>query len=290
MASEYVSLNQVCFNMLLNDPTDHSPALSIVCICFNNPLELDKTLGSCRTLAASEVEILVIDGSTDDACARVIAASSTPVRRHIQEPDRGIYDAMNKGIRVARGEGALMLNSGDLLYDASRFMEELRANRSKLATHVLFGGTIDEFSGIRVERALMREVTPEHIRQGIFPSHQSVIVPTSFCRQLPYDLSFKSAADTVFLRKAFSQLPSARLECVVSIFAYGGRSNAAPRLSQILPQYREMVRARDLGAWERLTKFVRLCARWLIGTVLGTEGHRRFQARNARRRASRQTS
>lgn len=91
--------------------------LSIVTICYNNAEGLKKTLASVTAQTVIEFEHVVVDGASTDGSADIIREyaekASYPVR-WVSEPDKGIYNAMNKGLRMASGEYVQVLNSGDI--------------------------------------------------------------------------------------------------------------------------------------------------------------------------------
>lgn len=271
--------------MLAAKHENFRPILSLVVVTYSNPDELCRTLLSCGGLPSYEFEIIVIDGSPGSECGAAVREAEIPVHQYVHEPDDGIYDAMNKGISRAGGRGVLMLNSGDMLDDAARFGRAILGIQDLVETHVIFGDTVDDFNGDRVSRKKIRTVGPDEIRRGELPSHQSIVLPTWFSKEHPYDARLGMAADTACLRNAFASLPARRLDEVIAVFSYGGRSNAAPPASKIMHRYREYVAARDLTWWERAQLLLRLAARSILGNAIGGTAHKRFQAGLARRRA-----
>lgn len=101
--------------------------LSIITINYNNAKGLKKTLDSVATQRCTDFEHIIVDGASTDGSVEIIheyennlASSLSPLSSRLiwlSEPDKGIYNAMNKGVRLARGEYTLMLNSGDYLVD-----------------------------------------------------------------------------------------------------------------------------------------------------------------------------
>jgi len=92
--------------------------LSLVSINYNNKLGLEKTLNSARLQTTMDFEHIIIDGGSSDGSAKIINkyAKSSPYKViWLSEPDMGIYNAMNKGIRMATGDYIQVLNSGDIL-------------------------------------------------------------------------------------------------------------------------------------------------------------------------------
>lgn len=106
--------------------------LSIITINYNNAAGLKKTLDSVASQTCTDFEHIIVDGaSTDGSVDEIIVYSQSPIaNRHkitwLSEPDTGIYNAMNKGIKLAKGEYLLFLNSGDFLV-ASNILERVFA-------------------------------------------------------------------------------------------------------------------------------------------------------------------
>lgn len=95
---------------------DH-PLVSIITITFNAEKELPVTMDSVSGQSFSNYEHIIIDGASTDHTLDIINDRRTPRTRLLSEPDRGLYDAMNKGLRMARGEYLLFLNAGDAFSD-----------------------------------------------------------------------------------------------------------------------------------------------------------------------------
>ena len=92
--------------------------LSIVTVNKDNAAGLEKTLASIVEQTATDFEFIVVDGASTDGSVQTIEKySQHPAMRWLSEPDSGIYNAMNKGIRMSSGEYLLFLNSGDMFAD-----------------------------------------------------------------------------------------------------------------------------------------------------------------------------
>ena len=91
--------------------------LSIITINYNNLPGLRKTMESVFAQSCQDFEYLVIDGASTDGSAEYVRAHADRLTYWVSEKDSGIYNAMNKGIRMAKGEYCLFLNSGDCLVD-----------------------------------------------------------------------------------------------------------------------------------------------------------------------------
>lgn len=93
------------------------PKLSIITVNLNNAEGLQKTIKSVVSQIFTDYEYIIIDGGSTDGSVDVIKKYADKITYWVSEPDKGIYNAMNKGIRVAKGEYCQFLNSGDYLVD-----------------------------------------------------------------------------------------------------------------------------------------------------------------------------
>jgi glycosyltransferase involved in cell wall biosynthesis len=91
--------------------------LSIITINKNNASGLEKTIQSVIDQAFKDYEYIIIDGGSTDGSVNIIKQYADKINYWISEPDKGVYNAMNKGILKARGEYCYFLNSGDSLFD-----------------------------------------------------------------------------------------------------------------------------------------------------------------------------
>src|SRR5438552_2810029 len=95
------------------------PQLSIITVNLNNAEGLEKTIQSVIRQQFSDYEYIIIDGASADGSVEVIKKFSDKISNWVSEKDSGIYNAMNKGIRLAAGNYLLFLNSGDTLCENS---------------------------------------------------------------------------------------------------------------------------------------------------------------------------
>lgn len=94
-----------------------SPLFSIITVCFNASEDLEKTIKSVSEQSCHDYEYIVIDGGSSDNTLDTIKKYSKEIDKWVSEKDEGIYNAMNKGAKMARGKYLYFLNAGDTLYD-----------------------------------------------------------------------------------------------------------------------------------------------------------------------------
>ena len=91
--------------------------ISVITINYNDKLGLEKTIKSVTNQTLRNFEYIIIDGGSNDGGGEVIEQYKDKIDYWISEPDKGIYNAMNKGIRNATGDFVIFLNSGDIFHD-----------------------------------------------------------------------------------------------------------------------------------------------------------------------------
>ena len=221
--------------------------LSIITINYNNAAGLRRTLdsvaaqrldGAEQAEATLEVEHVIIDGASTDGSVEVIRDYATVHHtlytiRWVSEKDTGIYNAMNKGVRAAKGEYVLMLNSGDYFVDehvVERILPELDG------TDIVQGNAIIEQNGeLRIHRGYGHsDLSFIEVQHGDFP-HQATFARKSVFEQYGYfDESYRLIADTVFFFKALG-LGNATFKYVdvhIAYFTPGGASDTQKDLQR----------------------------------------------------------
>ncbi len=152
--------------------------LSIITVAFRNLEGIVKTHASLAHLAQAgdiSFEWIVVDGGSSDGTSAFLEGLSGEHRlRFVSEPDKGIYDAMNKGIAMARGRFALFLNSGDILHaDAAHFIRQLKRRAIKrwsLAMRCWISVMVTKLSGGPSRVGIFITAFPPAIRQSSFLS------------------------------------------------------------------------------------------------------------------------
>ena len=179
---------------------DPKPLISIVTVCYNVVNELKKTIPSVLNQTYNNVEYIVIDGGSTDGTVEVIKKYANKLAYWVSESDKGIYDAMNKGIRVARGEWINFMNAGDLLYSKD-ILEKVFSKSIDNKIKVIYGDVMLDRKGVLIQG----KVYPISFMQIAMPfCHQS-----SFSRRSEYkkgfNLQFKIGGDFEFYYKIYHQ-------------------------------------------------------------------------------------
>lgn len=127
--------------------------LSIITINWNNASGLEKTISSVAAQTCMEFEYVIVDGVSTDGSVDVIKNHESEIA-HLQwvsEPDTGIYNAMNKGIRMATGDYIQILNSGDMLANPNVVQKMCKALEAKAYPEIMYGNMIkDSVNGKKI--------------------------------------------------------------------------------------------------------------------------------------------
>ena len=170
--------------------------LSIITINYNNLAGLQKTMESVFAQTCKDFEYIVIDGASTDGSAEYIRAHADQLTYWVSEKDSGIYNAMNKGVRVAKGEYLLMLNSGDFLVD-DRVIERILPELD--GTDIVQGNTIE---GQKRNRGYGKsDITFLDVMGGNFLHQASFIKKSLHAQYGLYDETYKKSSDTYFYWK-----------------------------------------------------------------------------------------
>jgi glycosyltransferase involved in cell wall biosynthesis len=155
------------------------PLLTVITIVYNNAKHIERTLLSVINQTYKNIEYLVIDGASTDGTLEIIQKYQNQISKIISEKDAGIYDAMNKGLALAKGDYILFMNSGDELYK----LNTVEKIFSMASADVYYGETlmIDENLQSLGQR---RHQSPEKLninsfKYGMSVSHQAIYVRRS---------------------------------------------------------------------------------------------------------------
>lgn len=200
--------------------------LSIITVNYNNAEGLKRTLDSVASQTYREFEHIIVDGGSSDESVKVILDYVSKVEsRELRvervlwssEPDRGIYDGMNKGIQKASGEYLYFLNGGDCLASPTVLAELIHQLDG---TDIIMGRVNYSRKGQIVgQSALLSEDDMSLYRmylRGI--NHQSAFIKRGLLEQMPYDTSVKMGADWKFFVQAIV-LGGATVKFIDAIFA-----------------------------------------------------------------------
>lgn len=174
---------------------------SIVTIVWNNLDGLRRTAESLRGQQRDLFEWIVVDGGSTDGTLEAFGEFSGLFDHFQSEPDRGLYDAMNKGIAHANGQYVLFLNGDDVLLPGVLARTEQRLADGRVYS-LIFGEVALQFSNGRVRH---RKVLPPeiHLWHRMPTSHQATFINLAEHRLVPHDLSYRVSSDYYTIAKIY---------------------------------------------------------------------------------------
>ncbi len=190
--------------------------ISVITVCFNSLEMLKKTMQSVDSQTYTNYEYIVIDGNSTDGTLHFLKNYEGKLTKYVSESDQGIYDAMNKGVKMSSGDYVIFLNAGDLFADATT-LEKIFKDKI-YDSDVIYGDVI--------KNGKVKPAEKPHNAHKMYFCHQSCFTKLECLRQFPFDTKYKMSADFNFFKiltlnnKTFKQL-----NIPISIFDTTGVSN-----------------------------------------------------------------
>ncbi len=194
-------------------------SLSVITVTWNAAATLERTLLSVREQSWPHLEHLVIDGGSEDGTLDLIERYQQEQLRWVSEPDKGLYDAMNKGAAMATGDYLCFLNAGDTFFAPDSVEQLMRSAEDASAPDILYGETaiVDNAGTFLHMRRLKapERLTWKSFKQGMVVCHQAFIVKRELFE--PYDLSYRFSSDfdwCIRMMKKASSIHNTRLTLI----------------------------------------------------------------------------
>lgn len=177
--------------------------ISIITVCYNRKNTIEKAMKSVLNQSYPDIEYIIIDGNSTDGTKEIIESYGNAISQYISEPDKGMYDAINKGLKLATGDVIGLMHSDDEFYDEKVV--------SKIAKRFNYDPTIDGVYGDGVyvsnddqERLIRNRIggnfSLQKIRSGWLPLHPTVYLKKTIIDKYGfYNVNFNIASDTEFL-------------------------------------------------------------------------------------------
>jgi glycosyltransferase involved in cell wall biosynthesis len=182
--------------------------ISIITAVYNGASTIAATLKSVAEQDYGSIEHIVIDGASKDGTTSVIRQNDARVARMISEPDKGVYDAFNKGLRIATGDVVAYLNCGDT-YVSPNVVSKMANALACDGTQAAFGDVLivdlnDHAHVIR--RYSSKRFTPRRMAFGLMPAHPSLFLRREIYQSVgEYDTGFKIAGDFELCLRVFAR-------------------------------------------------------------------------------------
>jgi len=199
--------------------------LTIITICLNIVDEIERTLKSVVSQTFSDFEWIVIDGGSTDGTVSLLFTYNYWINTLISEPDSGIYNAMNKGIKISKGEWLIFLNGGDEFYNDQVLERVFSLN---ISSGIIYGNHINSDGINRFTWNPVSKLNQRYFFDKTLPHQSSFFHREVFFKyHFLYDEKYRMMADwELFLKCYFSkQIKFSKINEVVSVFYFGGLSS-----------------------------------------------------------------
>ncbi|MGD9553998.1 MAG: glycosyltransferase family 2 protein [Arcobacteraceae bacterium] len=171
------------------------PKITVVTVAYNAKEHIEKTIKSVLLQDYPNIEYMIIDGGSSDETINIIKKYENDLSYWVSEPDRGIYDAMNKGIDASTGEWINFLSTGDTFaeQDTLKQVSQYLIDENDLVHGLMWRN--------KPKRELKAPFLVNEKANGCWIWHPTLFAKTSIMKEIKYDLSFKIAADYDFFFK-----------------------------------------------------------------------------------------
>lgn len=178
--------------------------VSIITICFNSSNTIENTFKSIKRQSHKNIEYLVIDGGSSDGTLELIEKYKNIISVFISEPDKGLYDAMNKGIALSSGKLIGILHSDDVFFEKN-VVENIVAFHEKNKIDASVGNIIQVNElGKTVRKYSAKNWNPEKLKTGFMPPHPSIFFKRELFEKYGYyHLDYISGADYELIIRFF---------------------------------------------------------------------------------------
>ena len=213
-----------------------SSKISVITISYNAEKFIDKTIQSVINQTYPEIEYILIDGASSDETIQIIEKYNSKITFFISEPDKGLYHAMNKGIKHASGDYIIFMNSGDI-FDNINILSDIFSNY--INSDVIYG---DTNYIIKDKLVFVKASKLNRIWFRLPFCHQSVFVKTSVMKKYFFDLKYEIIADFNFFHNLYKKKYSFYyVEKAISICNTDGISNNSNNQTKISLERKKII-------------------------------------------------
>lgn len=256
------------------------PKISVITVVYNGATHLEQAILSVFDQDYPNTEYIIIDGGSTDGSLKIIEKYKEKISYFISEKDKGIYDAMNKGIVKSTGDLICFKNADDWFLPKAFWAAAEAWQINPKA--ILYGHTHKVWSG-REEKYSIIKSNPQGLKQRTTIDHRSVFIPGEWHRNNLYDLRFKWVADYHLLLKAVKQkIMFVSLEKPIAAMRTGGASDQPKVYEELFKAQKEVFGAPTAYAnwvFNRSLFYLFKVKNEILKAILGPEKFQTFKTR-----------
>jgi glycosyltransferase involved in cell wall biosynthesis len=223
--------------------TTFLPLITVITVVYNGAKYLEDTIKSVINQTYPNVEYIIIDGGSTDGTIDIIKKYENYIDYWVSEPDKGIYDAMNKGIDLTTGQWINFMNAGDRFFNYNTLFFIYQNVKSLNSNYdIVYGkvGIINEKGEIDAIYGLNEKDSLKKLKKYMSIPHQSTFYRLEFFKKTgKYDDDFKIAGDYEILLRSYKNLQIKFLDSILSLMLSNGVSQ-----TQIAKVFKEFTRAK----------------------------------------------
>ncbi len=220
----------------------NKPLLTVIIITKNDYENLIKTYKSCKFQSDINkyIELILVDGGSTDETQTFLSSHSSEFSKAISEPDNGIYDAMNKGVKLASGEWTIFMNAGDTFANPEVPGEIFEHFNDEI--DVMYGDFILKYPGFDLIRKAGDQGS---MWKGMITTHQSFVTRTSLLKENKFNVDYKLGADFDQIFKLYKQKKYFKyIPILIAIIDTSGISNR--QIVRARCEHYKSIRANDI--------------------------------------------
>lgn len=178
--------------------------ISIITVCYNSEETIENTILSVNKQTYKNIEYIIIDGNSIDNTLGIVRNHKDKISKWISEPDKGLYDAMNKGIELATGDLIGILNSDDT-FNSENVIEQIVDFYERNNVEAIIGDIVQHRTDDKIVRLYSSKYwKPNKLKIGFMPPHPSIFFRKDlFMKYGNYDCGFKIGADYELIVRFF---------------------------------------------------------------------------------------
>ena len=197
------------------------PLITVVTVCYNSAALIERTLISVSEQNYSNKEYVVIDGASTDGTKEIVERYKDSISFFVSEPDKGIYHAMNKAVKVAKGEWVIFMNAGDVF--ANNEVLKNVSNKLNDKSDIVYGDILK----MENNELIVKEAPSKITRMHRMPfCHQAVFTRTFLLKKHPFDEKYKLSADfKLYKQLSLDNFSFKKIPMSITIYDTTGISN-----------------------------------------------------------------